>query len=325
MNSTINRAAGPASTPARRLQTTCAAVRLSFTWLGSRKTLSREQRQQAAETFDAEGGILSAAKKLLDTRHPAFSRVTGIRSRAISYWRGVTLPYPEPGIRLIRQDRIESFDRQIKELKAELHEAVGDLDRSYEELKGRARERLGRLYDPRDYPDSLQGLFDLEWDFPSLSPPQYLLELKPELYEQEVGRIAARFDEAVTLAEEAFGAEFSKLLAHLAERLAGTEDGKPKVFRDSAVDNVRAFFQRFGELNIRSNEQLDELVEQGQRILQGVDAQALREREPLRQRISTELAKVQASLDQVLVERPRRKILRSGAGGAGGARAGAAA
>ncbi len=251
--------------------------------------------------------------------------MTGIRSRAISYWRGVTLPYPEPGVRLTRQDRVESFDRYMRELKAELHEAVGDLDRSYEELKSRARERLGRLYDPRDYPDSLQGLFDLEWDFPSLSPPQYLLELKPELYEQEVGRIAARFDEAVTLAEEAFGAEFSNLIAHLAERLAGTEDGKPKVFRDSAVDNVRAFFERFRELNIRSNEQLDELVEQGQRILQGVDAQALREREPLRQRISAELARVQASLDQVLVERPRRKILRSGAGGAGGAGAGAAA
>src|SRR5688572_2736504 len=84
--------------PAARLRATMAAVRLSITWLGIRKTLSPEQRAQAAERFGAEGEYLSAGKKLLDTRHPAFRAVTQVRHQIVAHWRGLTLPYPEPGV-----------------------------------------------------------------------------------------------------------------------------------------------------------------------------------------------------------------------------------
>ncbi len=83
---------------AEHLQATTAAVRVSFTWFGVRKTLTPDQKARAADTFGAEGGYLSAAKKLLDTRHPAFKSVTAVRTRVLAHWRGVTLPYPEAGI-----------------------------------------------------------------------------------------------------------------------------------------------------------------------------------------------------------------------------------
>ena len=45
---------------ANRLRTTMAAVRLSFTWLGVRKTLAPEQRTTAARAFHADRELLSA-------------------------------------------------------------------------------------------------------------------------------------------------------------------------------------------------------------------------------------------------------------------------
>src|SRR5688572_2720225 len=87
---------------ARRLRATMGAVRVSFTWLGVRKTLSPQQRSQAAESFGAEQEYLTAGKKLLDTTHPAFKAVAAIRGRTIGFWRSLSLPYPEAGIRLIR-------------------------------------------------------------------------------------------------------------------------------------------------------------------------------------------------------------------------------
>src|SRR5215471_14760529 len=95
-------AATDAESAARRLRSTMAAVRVSLSWLGVRKTLTPEQKAQAAESFGAQGAFLSAGKKLLDTRHPAFRAVTAVRTQMLSYWRGMTLPYPEPGIRLVR-------------------------------------------------------------------------------------------------------------------------------------------------------------------------------------------------------------------------------
>ena len=119
-----------------------------------------------------------------------------------------------------------------------------------------------------------------------------------------------RFDEAVRLTEQAFADERSQLISHLAERLSGDADGSPKVFRDSAVTNLREFFDRFQHLNIRSDEQLDRLVDDARRIISGVGPQDLRDRGDLRQSISRELTRVEASLDGYLTDRPRRRILR---------------
>ena len=288
--------------PGDRLRTTMAAARLSFTWMGVRKTLTSAQKNQAADTFGAEGKFLSAGKKLLDTSHPAFKAVTAIRGRCVAYWKAVSLPYPEPGVRLI--------DQQIVTLRSELDDAVTELDQHYDELRSAARQRLGDLFDASDYPVSLIGLFAIEHDYPSVEPPDYLRQLSPELYQQECRRVQSRFDEAVQLAEQAFLDELVRLVEHITERLSGADDGKPRVFRDSAVTNLTEFFERFRTLNVRSSEQLDELVSRAQQVIGGVEPQQLRDSATLRQRVVTQLAGVQSSLDGLLVDRPRRNILR---------------
>lgn len=296
--------------PAERLRAEMAAVRVSFTWLGTRKTLTPQQKARAAETFGAEGQFLSAGKKLLDTGHPRFRAVTAVRSRAVSYWKAVSLPFPEPGIRLIRQGAIDAFNVQLTTLAHELNEAVAGLEEHYESLQAAARERLGTLFNPLDYPASLVEMFGISWDFPSVEPPDYLRRLRPDLYQQECQRMSARFNEAVQLAEQAFIEELAGLVSHLTERLAGDDDGKPKVFRDSVVGNLREFFARFQDLNVRSNEQLDRLVDQCQAIVRGVNPQELRESAPMRQQVATQLSGVQSLLDGLLVDRPRRRLIR---------------
>ena len=47
-----------------------------------------------------------------------------------------------------------------------------------------------------------------------------------------------------------------------------------------------------------------------QRIIRGVEPQALRDNEGLRQHVATEMSRVQSVLDGLLVDRPRRNILR---------------
>ena len=72
MTTTTHTAPGPPThteTPAEHLQATTAAVRVSFEWFGVRKTLSTDQKSQAAQPFGAEGQYLAASKKLLDTKH----------------------------------------------------------------------------------------------------------------------------------------------------------------------------------------------------------------------------------------------------------------
>ena len=121
-----------------------------------------------------------------------------------------------------------------------------------------------------------------------------------------------RFESAVELAEQAFATELQRLTAHLAERLTGLHDGQPKVFRDSAVENLREFFERFRRLNIRSSPELDMLVEEAQQVITGIEPQQLRDSVRLRQMVARDFEKIQASVGEMLVDRPRRNILRRG-------------
>ena len=311
----------PATTaPADRLRATMAACRVQFTWWGVQRALTAEQKAQAAQAFDAEGQFLSAGKKLLETKHTAFRAVTAIRTKIVDSWKGLSLPFPEPGVRLIKQEDLASFDRMMTDYRAELDDAVANLDRHFDELKRAASLRLGSLFNASDYPETLRGLFGVAWDYPSIDPPDYLVQLSPELYQREQERVRARFEEAVRLAEQAFLEDFARLVGHLTERITGTnEDGTPKVFRDSAIENLDSFFDRFRSLNVRSNQQLDDLVTQAQRAVRNVGAQDLRDSESLRGQVATQLSRVQASLDAMLVDRPRRRILRGPAPASGDA------
>jgi hypothetical protein len=299
------------STPAQRLRQRAAAVRVHFTWWGTHRTLTAQQKEEVSVTYAADVRFLTAGKKIIDVRHEAFRRLTSLRSRIVAYWRSLTLPYVESGVRLIKQSDIDAFVHTMEDFRNELTQAEADLNAVYDQIKADARLRLGRLYRPDDYPPEVRGLFGVDWDFPSVEPPSYLMRLNPEVYQQEQERVARRFEEAVQLAEQAFVTEFTRLVAHLTERLGNDAEGERKVFRDSAVTNLVAFFDRFRHLNIRSSAQLDALVEQAQQLVQGIAPQELRDDGTLRQQVAAQLSQVQTVLDGMLVDRPRRRILRS--------------
>jgi hypothetical protein len=297
-------------TASTRLRENFSACRLKFKWLGTSKALSADQKSQAAEAFDADSASISAGKRLIDVKHDAWKALKSIKSQATKYWKENSLPYPETGLRLIRQNRIEDFNSTFEDFREQLEAGVRMFDDQFAEIKEAARARLGSLFDASDYPSSIEDEFQIQWDFPSVDPPDYLRRLNPEVYAEQSRRVAQRFDEAVELAESAFVEELDQLVNHLASRLARDDDGKPKVFRDSAVTNMSEFFTRFRELNIRSNDQLDVLVQRCESLMQGVQPQSLRDNDTLRRSLSTNLSAVQSSLDQLVVDRPRRNIIR---------------
>jgi hypothetical protein len=160
-----------AESPAQRLRRTAAAVRVMLHWWGVHRALTSQQKEEFGAVTSADARFLTAGKKLVDTRHEAFRRLTSIRTRISSYWRGVSLPYVEPGVRLIRQADIPSFVHTMEGFRDELRQAEEGLNAVYDEVKADASRRLGRLFNPGDYPPEIRNLFSVEWDFPSVEGP----------------------------------------------------------------------------------------------------------------------------------------------------------
>lgn len=295
---------------ARDIRSSMGAVKVSFSWLGTRRSLSDAQTRQAATQFDADAELVSAYKKLIDTKHPAFRAVNAIKTQVINYWRGMTMPYPTEGVRLIKRDDIDGFNLRMEEFRVKLREAVANLQLEYESLKARAREHLGALYDSKDYPETLENEFSLSWEFPPVEPPRYLMNFNPELYAQEQARIQQRFEQAVTMFEDGFAEQLRELIAHLIDRLTDNPDGTPKTFRKSTIENFQEFYQQFKKLNVRGSTELDALVSRANDLVAGVDQQELRNNSSRRQDLSAQMREVENALDDLVANQPRRRVMR---------------
>ena len=109
--------------PSQRLRRIAAAVRVSLHWWGTHRSLTAQQKEEVSAGYAAYARFLTAGKRILDVRHEAFRRLTSVRTRIVNYWRGLTLPYTEPGVRLLRQADVPAFMHTLEGFREELTEA----------------------------------------------------------------------------------------------------------------------------------------------------------------------------------------------------------
>jgi hypothetical protein len=304
-----NTAAEDITSTANELRQTMGAVKLSFSWLGTQRKLSDVQTKQAADTFHAATDLVTASKRLFDTKNATYRTLTALKSQASSYWRSMTLPYPQEGIRLIKQSDIAAFEDKMKEYKDQLAAAAANLQLEYEAIKNAAREKLGELFNPADYPPTLEGVFDIRWEYPPVEPPNYLMTFNPELYQAEQSRIQQRFEQAVMLAEDAFAEQLQEMVSHLIERLTDEPDGTKKTFKASAIENFKEFYENFQRMNVRSNAQLEGLIRQANDLVSGIDVTDLRKNANLRQNLTSQMSSVKTALDSLITNAPRRRVM----------------
>ena len=135
------------------------------------------------------------------------------------------------------------------------------------------------------------------------------MNFNPELYAQEQTRIQQRFENAVALAEDAFAEQLSEMVSHLIERLTDAPDGQPKIFKATAIDNFKEFYENFRRMNVRSNPQLETLISQANNLVSGVTAKDVRNSKTLRQNLTHQMGELQTTLSTLITEAPRRRIM----------------
>lgn len=196
------------------------AVSLKLRRFGKRRSMTNEQVRTSAEAFGADPEYVGGSKRLLNDKHVRYKAVSAALSQARVTWKAMTVPFPEPGKRLMRRSKLAEFEAAMQGHVDQLGNAVAALDEIYHaELIPEAQERLHDLFDESNYPQSLAGTFAVDWEYPSIEPPDYLKEMAPEIYEAEQRRIQARFDEAIALTEQAFEAELASLVQSIQDQV----------------------------------------------------------------------------------------------------------
>lgn len=255
---------------------------------------------------DVDPSYVNAHKRLVDGK--ALSAVESIRSEARAWLSSQSLPFPLDGAVFVPADQIERIDAKLATFRTRYEEAVAEFVADYPTLREDARTLLGSLYSASDYPADVRARFAFSWRFLSLSPASEAQLLNPALVEQERQKFQQLMAQATEAAVTELRVRFAACVDHVVDRLSGDDDGKPKIFRDSLVGNLRDFLDGFQALNVCDDKQLAALVERARTTIEGLDADDLRKNGSTREHVASKMADVQAALDGMLVDRPTRKV-----------------
>lgn len=295
------------SDAAEKLLEAMTGVSLSFTWMGVERKVSEQQAKEAAEQFQAHRDTVKIFKKIINTKNPFYRALTSVRSRIKSWWWGLTMPWIEAGTRLLKKTDTELFIDGFQKLQQDLRTARNDLEAHFPSVIAEGKEALGKLADDKDYQMNVQELFACCYDFVNLAPPPHL---DPKRYEEVYRQRLQQMDKAVELFEQSMASELYKLVDHLRDKLTPGEDGNPKKFYASSVNNFLDFFGRFQNLNVHSNSELNNLVDQARGLVLGLDATDLKRDVGLQTQVRQGMEELASLMEASISLQPRRKLLR---------------
>lgn len=298
---------------AKKLKESSIATRVKWHWFTRTRKVGDYIKTLMVESIaNGEGkpdeDSYTASAKLFNTRMGCFKAIGKLKNMTSKWWEDHTLPFVEAGIRLLPKDDLDSFNYSMKTFTEHLEQLAKEVQWERSAIINDAKQRLKGGFDASHYPDDLSTLFGLEWSFPSIEPPDYLLKMNPAIYQQEAAKAKAALEEAVRMAEQAFLTQFADLVTNLHERLTPSPDGTKKVFHASTVDNITDFIQRFQKLHIGGSDQLEKLVKDAKGLLAGVNPNDIRNAPALQKEIAAGMGAIQEKLGALTTIKPRRKI-----------------
>lgn len=293
---------------ANELRNDVVAIELFLSHIGRRRAISEKQSQEVAEHFGAERRAIGTSKHLYPQNQGQIKRISSILTEVRRCWLERTIGYRK-GVRLLRKAFLPEWIAKCKELQAELDDALLDADSHYAEIMEAARDFLGaQLYNPNDYPSKFIGSVKISWGVYNFEPNEELLRLAPETYQREQQRVRKQFENAIAVYEQEAREQLSGLVGNLLEKLTGEDDGKKVKYTEAATTNLRDFFDRFEKIGVRSDTELNDLVQTAKDALGGVTMKEMKKSVVKRRSMADTFKEVNSQLDKMLTAAPVRSF-----------------
>lgn len=274
--------------------------------------LSRKVPTGAVDTRGADPSLIAVSKKIMSSR--VLGEIKTLQGEVRRYMVSNSTPSVmfRSGVYLLPLTFVERVDAYLRVQRDKLSDLVGQFESEYSSMIARAEMELGPLFNRADYPpaESIPKLFGIEWAFLTVEPAARLGEISASILADERAKASERWREALEESTSVLRESLRDLVAHMAEKLSDSPDGKRQIFRDSLVENLRGFLSTFDARNLGGDAQLAELVGQARSLLSGVTPDGLRTSNLLREDIRAGMSEIKSKLDDAIITAPARRYSR---------------
>jgi len=190
--------------------------------------------------------VLKTTQDLLDKDGKAILEKIKTKYReAYVYLKNQTLPCPIRSLQFVSKDSIIEIDQYLQKRKSEFTQLVKEFIDGYESFHTSFKNKVNKkLYRPEKYPskERLLNDFYFTWSFRTLSVPEKVGILSPEIYKREVEKAKSEMQDIISLTMDLVKNRFLEKIA----KLKGfTTDGKiPK----KTVNSIDSLLEKYDQL-----------------------------------------------------------------------------
>jgi hypothetical protein len=282
-----------------RMQDRCVCLSVEFATYGTQRKLDMSKVQT-----DADKSRIRASKSILDS--PRMSAIHSKWGEAYNWLRTKVLPSPfRRGVYNVPRELIDEIDRRLQQFQGEAKPLVEALVAELPELKERDKQAFKSQYNERNYPtaDELRSAFFVKTQVLEFRVPD---KLSPRLQARETAKNMEAWAENEKVVREFLRETWKFIVGQFANQLRVSKKSKGRI-HDSTVKNLKEFAKDFDVRNVTDDDRLLALVARAKGLLDGVDADALRDDERLRAKVSAGMDKIEAEVNG-LTEAPLRAI-----------------
>ncbi len=244
-------------------------------WSG--RLYDREASDHVAAHHDASASAGRYNKRLLPKA--AFAALTTTMSEARTKHYENSLPWDDKGARLLTVTNYAHYTELMNALRERVVRQRARFIEDYDDYVDQARLDLGKLFRIEDYPskEALQGKFAIRYRItPVPDADHFIAKLASDDTDRVKRDIERHIEEQLHDAVGDLYRRLGEAVGRVSDRLQEDDNGKPLVFRNSMIENIRELVHMVPRLNIFGDDQLARLCEQVKDRIASVEPDALR-------------------------------------------------
>ena len=244
-------------------------------WSG--RLYDREASDHVAAQHDASTSAGRYTKRLLPKAALAALNATMSETRTQHYAN--TLVWDDKGSRLLTVANYEQYTGIMDGLRERLVRQRARFIEDFDHYVEQARLDLGKLFRMEEYPskEDLRDRFSIRYRITPVPDAEHFIA---RLASDDTDRVKRDIESHIEAQlHEAVGDLYRRLaeaVERVSERLGEDGDGKPLVFRDTMISNIRDLVDVVPRLNIFSDQRLASLCQQVKDRIAGVEPDSLR-------------------------------------------------
>jgi len=221
--------------------------------------------------------------------------LTKYASNARGWHNSQTLAWSDNGLRLLPVSNFVAYKKQLGVLESNYNALVDKFIEAYPNLVSAAAFQLGNLFDRTEYPDAdkIKTKFSFAYTFmPVPTSGDFRVDINEEAKNEIKQSCSNAYEQRLANAMQEAWNRLHECLSRMSERLeveVVEGEHKPKIFRDSLVENANEMVGLLSHFNLTNEERLEDARRMLAYRMKNLDADSLRDNLTLRQVVKSDV------------------------------------